>query len=267
MSTQGTADAGREVKASRPVGTAGLIVRLVVVGLDDALLIWALASSAQAQWWLAVGFFVFALVAINVTYLSGRFIPLKFLLPGVLFLIVFQLYTMAFTAFSSFTNYGTGHLDDKSAAIVAIQGSSVVPVEGGRQYAVVPIVKDGVVSMLIVDPDTGGVSIGTNEGVTPVPDDQVVRDGDKVTGVTGYESLNLGTLSSNPDYTAQWEALQPPLNAEQGSYVRAISVTKATEARPRYVYDPAQDAMIDTSTGEVFPADESVGNFVSSSGE
>ena len=115
MSTQGTADAGREANASRPAGAASSIVRLVLVGLVDALLIWALASAATAQWWLAVGFFVFALVAINVVYLTGRFLPLKFLLPGVLFLIVFQLYTMAFTAFSSFTNYGTGHLDDKQS--------------------------------------------------------------------------------------------------------------------------------------------------------
>ena len=267
MSTQGTADAGQEANASRPAGAAGTIVRLVAVGLVDALLIWALATAATAQWWLAVGFFVFALVAINVTYLTGRFLPFKFLLPGILFLIVFQLYTMAFTAFSSFTNYGTGHLDDKQNAIVAIQGSSVVPVEGGREYQVVPIVKDGTVSMLIVDPDTGEVSIGTNEGVTPVPAEQVVREGEKVTGVVGYESLNLGTLSQNADYTAQWEALQPPLDAAAGSYLRPISVTRATEARPGYVYDAAQDAMINTATGEVFPANEAVGNFVSASGE
>ena len=98
MSAEGTAGAGREERSSRPVGTAGFIVRLVVVGLLDALLIWALASTISVQWWLAVGFFAFALIAINVTYLTGRFLPLKFLLPGVLFLIVFQLYTMAFTA-------------------------------------------------------------------------------------------------------------------------------------------------------------------------
>jgi arabinogalactan oligomer / maltooligosaccharide transport system permease protein len=263
MSTQGTANPGREDSSSRPAGPAGFIVRLVLVGLVDALLIWALATAATAQWWLAVGFFAFALVAINVVYLTKRFLPLKFLLPGVLFLIVFQLYTMAFTAFSSFTNYGTGHLDDKPAAIVAIQGASVVPVEGGREYQVVPVVQDGVVSMLIVDPDTGEVSVGTNEAVTPVPPDQVIRDGDRVTGVQGYESLNLGTLSQNADYTAQWESLQPPLDAGAGSYLRPISVTRATEARPGFVYDEAQDAMIDSATGEVFPADETVGNFVS----
>jgi len=266
MSGQGTADPEREAKASRSSGTVGLIVRLVVVGLVDALLIFALASTVAAQWWLAVGFFVFALIAINVTYLTGRFLPLKFLLPGILFLIVFQLYTMTFTAFSSFTNYGTGHLDDKPAAITAIEGGSVVPVEGGREYRVVPIVRDGTVSMLIVDPDTGQVSIGTNEGVTPVPADQVIQDAERVTGVIGYESLNLGTLSQSPDLTAQWEALQPPLNAEQGSYLRAISVTRATEARPGYVYDEAQDAMVNTATGEVFPADETRGNFVSAAG-
>ena len=170
MSVEGNAGAGRGARAPRSEGTLGLVFRLVVVALVVALLIWALAQAADAGWWLAVGFFAFALVALIVTYLTGRFVPLKYLLPGLLFLIVFQLYTMAFTGFSSFTNYGTGHLDDKDSAIVAIEQASVAPVEGGREYQVVPIVKDGVVSMLIVDPDTGAVSIGTNEGVTPVPD-------------------------------------------------------------------------------------------------
>ena len=139
MSEQGEADPGREAAASRPRGTAGLVVRLVLVGLVDALLIIALASTISIEWWLAVGFFAFALVAINVTYLSGRFLPLKFLLPGLLFLIVFQLYTMVFTGYASFTNYGTGHVDDKDAAITAIEQGSVVPVEGGREYRIAPL--------------------------------------------------------------------------------------------------------------------------------
>ena len=76
---------------------------------------------------MAVVFFGAALVAVNVVYLTGRSLPLKYLLPGLLFLIVFQLYTMLFTGFASFTNYGTGHLDNKNAAIVALQAQSVAP--------------------------------------------------------------------------------------------------------------------------------------------
>lgn len=267
MSGPDEAGEGREEQSSRPVSARGLILRLVLVGLVDALLIIALATTIGAQWWLAVGFLAFALIALNVTYLTGRFLPLKYLLPGLLFLIVFQIYTMVFTGFSSLTNYGTGHLDDKQAAITAIEASTVVAVDGGREYTVVPIVKDGRVSMLIVDPDTGAVTIGTNEGITPAPDADIQRNGDKVTGLNGYQSLNLGTLAGNADYQAQWNTLQVPLDQAAKSYLRVKSATKAGEAKPGYVYDSAQDAMIQTATGTVFPADGARGNFVSATGE
>ncbi len=262
MSVPDEAGQEREAKASRSTGVRGLILRLGLVGLVDALLIVALATTISAQWWLAVGFFAFALVALNVTYLSGRFLPLKYLLPGLLFLIVFQLYTMVFTGFSSLTNYGTGHLDDKTAAITAIEASTVVAVEGGREYAVVPIVKDGVVSMLITDPTSGAVSIGTNDGVTPAPEGDIQRNGDKVTGLAGYQSLNLGTLSSNADWQKQWNDMQVPLDQAARTYLRTKSATKAGEAKPGYTYDASQDAMIQTGTGTVFPADNARGNFV-----
>ena len=106
-------------------------------------------------------------VAVNFAYFVRGNLPLKYLLPGLVFLFVFQLYTMYFTAYSSFTNYGTGHLGDKDSSIVAIQAQNVVAVEGGPEYAVVPIVKDGVVSMLVTDPQTGVVSIATNDGTHP----------------------------------------------------------------------------------------------------
>jgi arabinogalactan oligomer/maltooligosaccharide transport system permease protein len=258
----------REVKTSRSPGAAKyLIVKIILVGLVDALLIIALAQAIQAEWWLAVGFFAFALIAVNAVYFSGRALPLKYLIPGLLFLMVFQLYTMFFTAYASFTNYGTGHLDTKQSAITAIEQASVTPVPDSPEFPVVPVVKDDVVSMLITDPTTGEVSLGTNEEVTPVPPAEVQRSGEQVTGVAGYTSLNLGSLSSNPDYKAQWDALRPPIDETQGIYLRPISITKATQAKAGFVYDEAQDAMVNTSNGEVSPADGSVGNFIQPSGE
>ena len=55
--------------------------------------------------------------------------------------------------------------------------------------------------------------------------------------------------------------------SEQGIYLRAISVTKAGQAQPGFKYDEAQDAMVNTTTGEVYPADNNIGNFVSAKGE
>ncbi len=254
-------------KRSRSIGAGSLITKIVLVGLIDALLIVALVKCLDANWSMAVVFFAVALVAINLVYLTGRALPLKYLIPGLLFLIVFQVYMMLFTGFTSFTNYGTGHLDNKNAAIVALEAQSVTPVPDAPEYPVVPIVKDGTVSMLFTDPDTGEVFIGTNDGLETVPADDVQREGDRVTGVAGYESLNLATLSADPALLAQWEELQPPFDEEAGIYLRPISITQATQARAGYVYDPDLDAMVDTATGTVYPSDQNVGNFVSAEGQ
>ncbi|ACV80962.1 ABC transporter permease subunit [Nakamurella multipartita] len=252
----------REAPASRSPGAGNLIIKIILVGLIDALLIYCLAQAWTAGWWPAVVFFAIVLIAVNAVYFTKGNLPLKYLIPGLVFLIVYQLFMMLFTAYLSFTNYGTGHLDSKDAAIVAIQASNVVPVEGGTEYAVVPIEQNGTVSMLVTDPATNQVRIGTNEGLTEVPAGDVQRDGDRVTGVSGYQSLNLASLSGNPDLKAQWDALSPPVNADEGTYLRAISITRAREARSGFTYDEAQDAMINTATGEVYLANNDDGAFI-----
>ena len=266
MTDTATAEQEREAKASRSPGAANLITKVILVGLIDVLLILALVTAVSSKWWLAVGFFGIVLVAVNVVYFAKRSLAAEVSYSGPGLPRRLPAVHDGLHRVTSFTNYGTGHLDDKQAAIVAIQASSVVPVEGGTEYAVVPILKDGTVSMLVTDPGTNEVRIGTNDGFTAVPDSDVQRSGEKVTGVTGYESLNLGSLSSNADYKAQWDALQPPVDTETGTYLRAISITKATEAKSGYVYDEAQDAMISTTDGTVYPANSDVGNFESAAG-
>jgi arabinogalactan oligomer/maltooligosaccharide transport system permease protein len=252
---------------SRSIKAGNLLIKIILVGLVDALLIMCMARAWAAEWWLALVFFGVVLVAVNLVYFTGRSMPFKYLLPGLVFLVAIQLYMMVFTGFAAFTNYGTGHLGSKEDAILAIEQGSVVPVEGSPTYAVVPIVRDDTVSMLINNQDTGEVQVGTNEGVTDVPEGDIIREGDRVVGVQGYESLNLGTLTANPDYQAQWDALRPPVDEEQGIYLRAISVTQAQQAQAGLVYDEEQDAMVSTADGTVSPADPERGNFVRPSGE
>jgi ABC-type sugar transport system permease subunit len=268
MSDSATVVEEREVKTSRSSGTASsLIVKIVLVGLIDALLIMALARAISFEWWLAVGFFAFALVAINFVYFTGRNMPLKYLLPGLLFLIVFQLYIMVFTFYASFTNYGTGHLSTKSQAITSIEQASVTPVEGATPYPVVPVLKGDTVYMLVDDPTTGEVYLADNEGKTPVAAADLQRQGTTVVGLNGYQSLNLATMSSNPQYKEQWDELRPVIDEEKGIYLRPLSITRAAQSQAGFVYDKDQDAMIQTSTGDVYPADTTTGNFVSPDGQ
>jgi arabinogalactan oligomer / maltooligosaccharide transport system permease protein len=271
MSSSNTAVEEREdvddTPSPRSPKTTALIVKIILVGLVDALLIISFAKAASDDWWLAAVFFAVVFLAVNFAYFTNKALPLKYLLPGLVFLVAFQIYTMVFTGYASFTNYGSNHLGAKDEAIASIQAKNVVPVENSPTYPCVPIVKDGTVSMLVTDPDTGVTSIGTSEGLTEVDDADLVKDGDQVTGVNGYETLNLGTMAGNPDYDKQWKDLQVPFDAEAGTYLRAKSITQASLAKAGFVYDADQDAMVSTTDGTVYPADGAKGNFINEAGE
>ena len=269
MSSSDTAVEEREdVTSSRSPKTTQLLIKVVLVGLVDALLIISFAKTVSDEWWLAAAFFVLVFVGVNFAYFTKRSLPLKYLLPGLVFLVAFQIYTMVFTGYASFTNYGSNHLGDKDEAIISIQAQNVVPVPDSPSFPCVPIEKDGTISMLVTDPESGVTSIGTNEGLTEVDDADLVKDGDQVVGVTGYQTLNLGTMAGNPDYDKQWKELQVPFDEDAGTYLRSKSITQASLAKAGFVYDEEQDAMVSTTEeGVVYEADESRGNFINSATE
>jgi arabinogalactan oligomer/maltooligosaccharide transport system permease protein len=259
----------KKTKKSGSITAGSLAIKLILVGLIDALLLWMLIQAWVDEWWLAAGFFVLALIAVNFVYFT-KGLPLKYLLPGLLFLLVFQVFTIVLTGYSSFTNYGTGHLDDQAAAINALEQRGERPVEGSADYPAVPIAQGAEVSMLVTFPEgtssPGETFIGTNESLTPVPPEDLQKDGEKVTGVEGYTTLNLGSLTASPELAAQWEALRVPLNLETGTYLRQTGVSVAKEVRATLVYDPDTDAMTDTTTGVVYTANDT-GNFQAPDGQ
>ena len=266
-----TTDAPEQVKPKKSAGSltaSGLAIKLALVGMIDALLVWMLVQAWADQWWLAVGFFVLALLAVNVVYFT-RGLPMKYLLPGLLFLLVFQIFTIFLTGFSSFTNYGTGHLDDKAAAVNALEIRGERPVEGSADYPVVPVEQGGTVSMLVTfpegTPEAGQTFIGTNEALTPVPPADVQTTGTRVTGATGYTSLNLASLSANPSLNEQWTALRVPKDAAAGTFLRPTGVSVAKEVRAGYVFDPDADTLTDTNSAVVYTPNET-GNFESPDG-
>lgn len=256
-------------KASGTITASGLAIKLTVVAMIDALLLWMLIQAWVDEWWIAVGFFALALVAVNLVYFT-KGLPLKYLLPGLLFLLVFQVFTIVLTGYSSFTNYGTGHLGDKASAINALVIRGERPVADSADYPVVPVERSGNVSMLVTFPegtDTPGETfLGTKDELTPVDPADLEHTGERVTGVQGYTSLNLGSLSANADLNDQWRELRVPLNAETGTFLRPTGVSVAQEVRAGYIYNADNDTLTDTSTGMVFTPNDS-GNFESPDGQ
>ena len=83
---------------------------------------------------------------------------LKYLLPGMLLLVGFQVWPIVYTAATAFTNYGDGHLLTKQEATANIIANSVQEVEGAPRYRLsiaVPQGQDaatGDLTFLLTDP-------------------------------------------------------------------------------------------------------------------
>ncbi len=142
-----------------------------------------------AEWWLAVGFFIFALVAVNLVYFT-RGLPLKYLLPGLLFLLVFQVFTIALHRLLQLHELRHRPPRRPRPRPSPPWSARATPVGDSADYPVVPVEKDGTVSMLVTFPRARPAPvesfIGTNESLTPCPRPTCRMTGDKVTGVTGY---------------------------------------------------------------------------------
>jgi arabinogalactan oligomer/maltooligosaccharide transport system permease protein len=232
-------------------------VKLVIMGLIDALGIWAVLKAYASGWWLAVVFLAVVLIAANIVYFRKGGLPWKYLLPGVVFLIAFQLYPAGYTFYASFTNLGTGHLISQEQARASIVVQNEKPVEDSPSFTVRPIESGGTISMLITDPESGAALIGTIDGVQPAPDATI--EGGAAVSVPGYTTLNLGALASDPELDQQWQELAVPWDPANGFNLRPSSPTRAGLRQSQVAYDPATDTFTDVETGTVFEANQDVG--------
>ncbi len=96
-------------------GTPGLVVKIALLAILNAFAIWAMYVLITRNHWIAVAVLALATAGIDLVYLAPRrsTLPLKFLIPGTIFLVAFQVIPILYTFQVAFTNYSTGHIITK----------------------------------------------------------------------------------------------------------------------------------------------------------
>ena len=220
--------------AGRPPGGS---IKILLLGAADAIAVAGLIMAIDHEAWGYVAVLGLTLVALNVVYLPRRFVPMKYLLPGLFFLTVFGIYPVLYTAYASTTNYGTGHVLSKSQAIDQIQSQSVQPVEGATRYDITPM-KDasGVFAgFALFDPEAEQLFLGTDTELTELDLDDAQLTTLVTTGRTFVESV--GDLTGAAPATCGRcratripETYQMPGESEDAAIT--ISGGQAVESRP-----------------------------------
>lgn len=234
-------------------------------GLDAAALFAALVLIGQRDW-LMLTVIAVGVAAINVIYLfRERFLPAKYLAPGVTFLLIFQVFVVGYSVYIGFTNYGDGHISTKADAITAIQRNNQVQVPGSPTYPAAVAVREGQsdpLYLIVQDPDSGRAMVGsTTEPLAPAEGVEFTSLG-AIKSAAGFHVLSLGELNARSN---ELRGLAVPFSEDpdDGS-LRTDFGTFAVRYTPALTFDEASDTF--TSREGVVYHDSGNGSFVSDSG-
>ena len=146
-------------------GPPGLVIKIVLLSVMNALGLWAAYVLANRHHWVALPILVASTLAIDAVYLLPRrwTLPLKFLIPGTVFLVAFQIVPVIYTIEIAFSNYSTGHVIDKASAIEAIKINSLQPPANGKQYEAAPARDSSGNLVLLLRDDTSGRRLRRHE--------------------------------------------------------------------------------------------------------
>ena len=256
----------RNARNHAPITATGLVVKVILLGLVAGIAIWAAFPLIGAKMWVGLGILAVTTAGLFYLYLTRRHIPAKYLVPGTLFLIAFQVFPVLYTASTAFTNFGDGHRGGKDDAIVAIQSSSVQQVPGSAEYSLSIATKGdpatGPLVFLLTDPKTKEVSAGDTGGLRKLDAGQVtVSPTGKVTAADGYTVLNFGQAS------VRSKEITDLVVPTSGGAIRSNGLSRAYEGKAVRAYDAGCDCIKDNETGKTWTADEKTGSFVAADGE
>lgn len=261
------------VKTSRGAGAAtsaartwrpGYALKLALMAAVNALgvyMIWA--AYLQSSWGIVLGSAAILMV-VDWIYFAKRTLPLKYIVPGLLFLLVFQLGSMLYTGYVAFTNYSTGHNTTMDQAVDAILIQNERRAEGSPSYPLVVVRNGDDLGFAILD--DAMVRVGTPEQpLGDAPD--AVLDGDAIVDVPGWEVVPRTEVITDQALQEQVLELRVPVSddAEDGS-IRTREGSTGAVYLSSLDWDPDSRTMTDTATGVVYDANDREGLFVAPDG-
>ena len=242
-------------------GIKMLLLKLVLLGILDAVAVYAVLVLASFGQWIVAVVVVAVAALVNWIYFSRRKLPAKYLTPGIIFLVLFQVFVLVYTGYIAFTNYGTGHNGSKEQAVSSLMASSLQRVEDSPTYPVTVVDQLGTLGLLVTDPD-GDAYVGTND--QPLEPIDAEFDGDKAVAVDSWTSLQFADVLARTDEIT--ELAVPFSDDPNDGALRTPDGSSAYQYVSTLEYDEAAGTMTDVTTGTVY-SDIGTGAFTSADGD
>ncbi|OGO13310.1 MAG: hypothetical protein A2Y53_05550 [Chloroflexi bacterium RBG_16_47_49] len=257
--------ASRDILKVSPTSTIPFVprlLRLAILIAIDVFVVWLLNRLVALGYFPLAAAFLIITIFVNVVILRKEAYPIRWMVVGLVLMALFTIYPIIFTIWVAFTNYGESHLITKQQALDQFLNEKYLP-EAGKAYTWTAFKSDaGDYTLWLTDADGNGYLATPGEPlIQPQPGELGVGELDAKgipATIEGYQRLNAILAATD-------KSLPDILFGEAGKTIQVRSPTEAAELLPLYIYDSAQDAMINQETGIAYK--NLRGTFTSSAGQ
>ena len=231
----------------------GLIFRILILGILDALAIMSIPHVLSQKDLLVTIIFFVVLAALNIVYFYPKAKASRWLAPGTILLAIFVIIPVAMNVVIAATNNATGHEGTRQQAIDAAVATSLNQLDDGVVYDAQPVHKGSELGLVLTNQATNEYSFGTHsdyavlQSANPPSGWKIYSDSDadqkKVAdSIAALPGQQFAIPVGGKKYIV-WDGANNPYNAEASVY-----------------YDKTQDRLVDSNTGYVYR--EKNGSFI-----
>ena len=170
------------------------LARLAILVAMDASAIWYLYKLLSLGYYPLAAVTLIIVIFVNVVLLRQQAYPIRWMVVGLVLMMMFTIYPIFFTVWVSFTNYGEGHLITKTQAIDQISKAKYLPETGLAFTWTAYKTSEGVYALWLKDADGNGYLALVGEPLTqPKPGELGIGEFDDKgipKTIEGYQRLN-----------------------------------------------------------------------------
>lgn len=222
--------------------------KIIGLGLLDALALTACILFILDGNLVFTGLVATGTLLLNWLAFSRRSYPLRYLVPGLFFLVGMVVYPMIYTTYISLTNYSTGHIITKHQAIEQFIQREYSPPQP-RHFAFTAFLNEQGKLAAVLLKEEGEQLVAFPDGRwEPAEGYKLVdEDGDgTVDQLDGWIRMDRGDLIA---HIGKLQTLRVPF---EDGWLRMATFTEFRLFLPCYRYDPVQDSLMDQQTGKVY---------------
>ena len=238
-----------------------LFLKIFFLGGVNSFALWSMPVLLSNRSYIYAAYVAISTLVLDYIFLNKRFIAAKYIVPGALLMVAFQIYPAIYTGYVAFTNFSVGHEFNKETAIDSMISNSYGPVSD--TLFPMHIARDQYGKNVVLIKNGDQFFAGDAKGITALPSSSVTLDAEgNFAAAQGYKLLSDDEVSAVLD---QFNNLLIPTPDASVKY-RVYDLSSAEMIKASLRYDKAGDYVEDLQTGEKYYPNNN-GSFISEAGD